>query len=103
MADTPYDPEHERFGEWCSVHNEEFQNHDCELVDGPLRLTAGDWYLSSQGPVATFAGIPGVDPRPLVNLEVEIDGRVYTVRGVETFAIRDASGKPFGLLVEEKA
>lgn len=33
MADTPYDPPHPRFGEWCDVHGEEFQDHDCDLLD----------------------------------------------------------------------
>lgn len=66
-----------------------------------LSLIAGDWYQGQHGPVATFDGIPDFDPRPLVNRQVEIDGRVYTVRGVETLAIHNAAGKPFGLLVEE--
>lgn len=71
--------------------------------DLPLRLTGGAWHeVTGRGWVATFPGAPGFDPRPLVGQQVLIDGKAYTVRGVETFAIPDASGKPFGLLVGER-
>lgn len=76
------------------------------LIDedmGPLQLTAGDWYhASGRGWVATFPGVPGLDPRTLNGAQVEIDGKPYTVQGVETFAIHDATGKPFGLLVGDR-
>lgn len=65
-----------------------------------LKLNAGDWYQGTHGWVATFPGIPDIDPRPLSGQHVEIDGHLYTVRGVETFAIHNVTGKPFGLLVE---
>ena len=73
------------------------------VSDLPLRLTGGDWYeITGRGWVATFRGAPGFDPRPLTGQQVLIDGKAYTVHGVETFAIPDASGKPFGLLVGER-
>ena len=75
----------------------------CEPPDGPLRLTAGGWCeINGRGWVATFPGAPGFDPRPLTGQQVMIDGKAYMVHGVETFAIPDASGKPFGLLVGER-
>jgi len=66
-----------------------------------MRLVAADWYqIPGRGWVAVFAGIDGFNPRPLTGQTVEIDGRCYVVRGVETRMIPDPSGHPFGLLVD---
>lgn len=63
---------------------------------------ADDWYESPRGWVATFRGFADLDPRPLSGQRVMVDGRSYTVLGVETFAISNATGQPFGLLVGER-
>jgi hypothetical protein len=62
------------------------------------------WELRGRGWVANIAGIEGFNPRPLVGQQVQIDRKPYTVRGVETFCLRDAGvvGLPFGLLVGER-
>ena len=65
-----------------------------------VQLVAGVWYgITGRCRVATFGGIDGFDPRPRPGQQVEIDGKEYTVLGVETPAISDATGRPFGLLV----
>ena len=66
------------------------------------RFTAIEWWeLRGRGWVANIDGITGFNPRPLVGQQVEIDGTVYTVKGVETYMIPDPSGMPFGLLVAQ--
>ncbi len=74
-------------------------------MDTPLNLTAGDWYqIRGRGWVATFPGVDGLNARELHGQRVVIDGKTYTVLGVETHAMPDAAvtGKPFGLLVGER-
>lgn len=66
-------------------------------------FTAAGWFeIRGRGWVASIAGIDDFDPRTLVSQQVEVDGKSYVVRGVETFAIANVSGKPFGLLVGER-
>lgn len=74
------------------------------MTDEPFwRLTAGDWHqIAGKGWAASFPGIPGLDPRSLHGQQVEIDGETYAVLGVETYAISNVTGKPFGLLVGER-
>ena len=65
------------------------------------KFTAVEWWElrgRNAGPVANIAGIPGFDPLPLVGQQVEIDGKPYTVRGVE-WDLVSSVGKPFALLV----
>jgi hypothetical protein len=67
-----------------------------------VELHAKDWFtITGRGRVASFEGIEGFDPRLLLNTEVTIDGKPYFIRGVETFAILDATGRSFGLLVRD--
>lgn len=74
-------------------------------VSGATSFTAGEWSRTGvRGWMAIVAGVPGLDPRPLIGRRpVLIDGTPYTVRGVETFAIHNVTGRPFGLLVESIA
>ena len=62
------------------------------------------WRLPGRGWVANIAGIDRFNPRPLVSQQVQIDGKTYTVRGVETLCLTDVDvvGLPFGLLVGER-
>jgi len=71
------------------------------MPDTPRALTADDWYQRGRSWVAVFSGVPDLDPRSLRGQQVEIDGKVHLVLGVETFAIHNVTGKPFGLLVGE--
>ena len=67
------------------------------------QFTAGDWVdTQGRGWVAYITGVDDLDPRSLTGQLVEIDGKPYSVQGVETFAIRNVTGKPFGLLVGER-
>src|SRR5262245_22823806 len=61
------------------------KSEDCITVNGNV--------------VYTFAGIQGLDPRTLKGRRVEIDGYLFDVLGVETYAIVDATGTNFGLAV----
>lgn len=66
----------------------------------PLSLEADGWFdLVGHGPVAGFKGIPGLDPRPLLNQVVIIDGHRCYVRAVEVQGVNNPVGRPFGLLV----
>lgn len=66
-------------------------------------FSSADWWeLRGRGWVASIAGIPGLDPRPLVGQQVRIDGKPYIVKGVETFRAMSAIGQPFGLLVGDR-
>ena len=66
-------------------------------------FTAADWFeIRGRGWCAAIAGIDRFNPRPLVGQQVEIDGKTYTVQGVETHCIPDPSGHPFGLLVDAR-
>jgi hypothetical protein len=61
---------------------------------------AAEWqYPLGERPLALFEGAPGLDPRPLLGQEVEIDRRRYLVKGVETKMIHNPAGLPFGLRV----
>jgi hypothetical protein len=63
---------------------------------------AADWFtITGRGRVAAIKGIPGLNPGDLLNTEVLIDGKPYFIRGVETFAIPDPTGRDFGLLVRD--
>jgi hypothetical protein len=64
-----------------------------------LSLTSADRCTNSRGTVFTFEGIPGLDPRKILDQQVIIDGREYTAKGVETYAIYDATGTNFGIAV----
>ena len=66
-------------------------------------FAATGWFeIRGRGWVANVAGIPGFDPRPLVGQQVEIAGKPYTVKGVETHCVMDATGQNFELLVGER-
>lgn len=70
--------------------------------ESPIELPEpAGWSTINQGPLASFAGIPGFDPRPLLHQRVCLGGTLYVVRGVETFAVFEVTGKPFGLMVRE--
>jgi len=62
------------------------------------------WELRGRGWVANVDGVAGLNPRELTGQTVQIDGKAYTVIGVETFALLDRGvvGKPFGLLVGQR-
>lgn len=70
------------------------------LLAKDVVLTSADLIVVAGRPVFTFAGVPGLDPRGLHGRIVTIDGHRYRVSGVETHAIVDASGFPFGLRVD---
>ena len=71
-------------------------------------MSVDRWELTSidshevlgRGTIYVIAGIQGFNPRALVLERVTVDGRAARVRGVETFALVDPSGFPFGLLLE---
>jgi hypothetical protein len=50
MADTPHDPRHERLGEFCYVHGEEYQDHDCDLVDDDEDSDEYRWKPAAEEP-----------------------------------------------------
>ena len=65
-----------------------------------LNLTSVDtFHITARGIVHTFEGISGLNPRPLKGQRVIINGKFYTVEGVETYALLDATGHAFGLCV----
>lgn len=69
---------------------------------GGMIFTALDWFeVRSRGWCAVIGGIPELDPRGLTGRPVEIDGKRYTVQGVETKGV-NPTGKPFSLLVGER-
>ena len=51
-------------------------------------------------PVFTFYGVADLDPRTLKGEIVTIDGHLYEVLSVETYALMDATGTNFGLMVK---
>jgi hypothetical protein len=68
-----------------------------------MELTAARWYqVNGPGSVATFPGIDDLDPKSLLQQRVTIDGKEYIVLGVETQAVSNTTGKPFGLLIAER-
>ena len=60
------------------------------------------WELRGRGWVANILGVPGLDPRPFVGQQVEIDGKAYVAKGVETYRVIDPTGMDFGILVGER-
>jgi hypothetical protein len=66
------------------------------------QLHAQDWFtIAGRGRVASFAAIEGFNPRTLLNQDVLIDGKLYHVVGVESYALKDVTGCNFGLLVKD--
>ncbi len=65
-----------------------------------IELQSADLIVVTGRPVFTFTGVPGLDPRSLEGQAVTIDGHRYGVLGVETYAIVDATGHNFGLMVK---
>lgn len=65
-----------------------------------IELTSADCLRIPRGTLFTFVGVPNLNPRPLVGHVVQIDGAPYRVIGVETYAVYDATGMNFGLLVD---
>lgn len=65
------------------------------------RFAAGEWYnVPGRGRAAIVVGVVGFDPRSLQAGDVvEIDGDSHTVKGVETYAVADATGTTFSILV----
>jgi len=65
------------------------------------RFTAGGWHeIPGRGRAAIVVGIPAFDPRSLrAGDVVEIDGDVHIVKGVGTYAVADATGTTFSILV----
>lgn len=70
-------------------------------------FTAIEWYrIKGRGKVATIANLPKdeYDPDNFRGQKVCIDGRLYRVHGVESFAVVRSKSTPyrgkFGLLVE---
>ena len=70
---------------------------------GPLQnLTSADLICvkGMDHPVFTFHGVKGLDPRTLRGQWVIIDMHPYEVLRVETYALVDATGTSFGLMVK---
>lgn len=67
-----------------------------------MNLTSADIIHINGRAVYTFSGIPGFDPRTLKGKSVIIDEHIFRVVSVETFALRDATGFSFGLMVEDE-
>lgn len=65
-----------------------------------LQLVSADLIAVNNKPVFTFYGIPDFNPRRLLREVVIIDGQRYKVIGVETHALHDVTGHPFGLMVQ---
>lgn len=67
-----------------------------------VNLTSADLICvkGQSHPVFTFHGVKGLDPRQLKGEIVTIDGHLYEVLRVETFALMDATGTNFGLMVK---
>lgn len=70
-------------------------------------FVADEWFNTSRGRQAVIAHWPDKtlgDARALRGQEVIIDGELYKVKGVETFALGDnASARNFGLIIEAPA
>lgn len=64
-----------------------------------MELHALTWQTVNGYPWAAFEGIPEFDPRTLRGQSVIIDGKPFTVRGVEVYAVVNPAGMRFGLLV----
>jgi hypothetical protein len=63
-------------------------------------FSASDWYeIPGRGWVAIIDPVGNYDPQVLVNQLITISGSRYLVKGVETPAIPNPTGKVFGLLV----
>lgn len=76
-----------------------------------LSFHAENWFESRRGRCAVIPKMPEEylrhywNPTHLTNQQVEIDGKVYEIAGVETFAIMRSKDYPyrqaFSLLVKE--
>lgn len=67
-----------------------------------INLTSADVVeVKGRGTMYTFHAVPKLNPRLLLQQLVMIDDVVYRVRGVESYALYDVTGLPFGLLVED--
>ncbi len=64
-----------------------------------LELSAADVVCVNGDVMYTFLGVKGLNPRQLRGQEVQVDGRTEIVKSVETYAIQDATGHNFGLIV----
>lgn len=72
-------------------------------IETILRFRSGDHITVNGHDVFTFGAIDGFDPRSLVRgQQVSIDGGLFRVRGIETFALIDATGTSFGIMVENE-
>ena len=73
-------------------------------VSGPTlrEFVAEDWFeIPGRGAAAVIAGIPGLDALTLLGQRVKIDGKVYSVKGVEWNLVQSV-GRKFSLLVSER-
>jgi hypothetical protein len=68
-----------------------------------LRLLSADKIKVGDKGVWTFHSVEGLNPRGLEGQLVEVDGEVYRVHGVETFAIAEPINQPFGLWLKPVA
>ena len=59
-------------------------------------LKSADLIVVNGKPVFTFEGLPGINPRILHGQQVFIDGNLYDVISVETYALLEPIGHPFG-------
>lgn len=67
-------PDHPLYGEWCEVHREEWQDHDCDQYGDP----AGDEDTAAPQPPPTYPVVGVVEgPDGWVKVTVEIPERVY--------------------------
>jgi hypothetical protein len=69
-------------------------------MSDPVVLTSVDSFIVRGRRVFNIAAVSGLDPRTLQDQVLVLDGQTVRVRGVETYAVVDATGQPFGLLVE---
>ena len=75
-----------------------------QAASGPAlrEFTAEDWFtIPGRGGAAAIAGIPGLDALTLLGQRVKIDGKVYSVKGVEWNLVQSV-GRKFSLLVGER-
>ncbi len=68
-------------------------------MEAAADLTSADLIVVNGKPAFTFSGVPHLDPRTLIERNVMIDGQPYFVLSVETYALYDATGTNFGLMV----
>ncbi len=68
-------------------------------MEAAADLTSADLIVVNGLPAFIFSGVPHLDPRTLREQNVMIDGQPYFVMSVETYALYDATGTNFGLMV----